>query len=365
MNNDNLTITKIDEDDLSKSTRGIIINDNSHHPLIAQLEERILQAENEKQELLELLTPKINKGMKRKNVNLTTSQCKELDEVITSLVSKYKTEYIFCFSCLNDAKTTTSCFAGDVKVSDTHYFLLMITTDITRIEHEVQDYVNGFFEKGTITIVVHGLETVTNAIEQGSRFFTAVCRDGMQLYSASGLRLNVEYPDLNPATTFTKAQKHFYHRFGMAWGFQESASTSHDNGMYNNCMFELHQSVEQACIAVIRVYMAYRSDMHNLARLLNLCKCFSDGQIDLFPRRTEEDKRLFQILVRSYSDARYKDEYQVFDHDAEELCTRVQEFCELIKKLCKEKLTEYRQEAEEAGKEIEEYLPIYPEYLFA
>ena len=302
--------------------------------------------------------------MERKIVSLTASQCRELEEVITSLVSKFKTEYIFCFSCLNDAKTTTSCFAGDINQSDTHYFLLMITTEITRIEHEVQDYVNTIFEKGTITIVVHGMETVINAIAQGSRFFASVCRDGMQLYSASGLRLNIEYPNLNPATTFTKAQKHFYHRFGMAWGFQESASTSHDNSMYNNCLFELHQSVEQACIAVIRVYMAYRSDMHNLGRLLNLCKCFSDGQIELFPRRTEEDKRLFQILVKSYSDARYKDDYQVSDSDAEDLCTRVLEFCELIKRLCNEKLAEYRQQAEEAGREIEESLPIYPEYLF-
>lgn len=302
--------------------------------------------------------------MERKNISLSASQYKELDEVIIPLVNKYKTEYIYCFSCLNEAKTITSCFAADIKVSDTHYFLLMITTEITRIEHEVQDYVNRIFEKGAITIVVHGLEIVINAIQKGSRFFTSVCRDGIQLYAGSGLRLNVAYPDLDPAVTFSKARKHFDHRFGMAWGFQESACTSLDNNMYNNCMFELHQSVEQACIAVIRVYMAYRSEMHNLARLLNLCKCFSDGQIELFPKRTEEDERLFQILAKSYSDARYKDEYKVYDEDATELCIRVQEFCELIKRLCKERLADYRREAEEAGKEIEEYLSIYPECLF-
>jgi hypothetical protein len=127
----------------------------------------------------------------------------------------------------------------------------MITTDITRIEHEVQDYVNNFFEKATITIVVHGMETVTNAIAQGSRFFTAVCRDGMQLYSANGLRLNIDYPNLNPATTFSKAQKHYYHRFGMALGFLESAGVCYDNGFYSNCMFELHQAVVNNEIANI------------------------------------------------------------------------------------------------------------------
>ena len=71
--------------------------------------------------------------MENKTVKLSNLQCKELEEVITSLVAKYKTDYIFCFSCLNDAKTTTGCFADAIIVSDTHYFLLMITTEITCI----------------------------------------------------------------------------------------------------------------------------------------------------------------------------------------------------------------------------------------
>jgi HEPN domain-containing protein len=303
--------------------------------------------------------------MESKTVKLSTVQCRELEEIITTLVAKYKTEYIICFGCLNDSRSATSCFAEDIQLSDTHYFLLMITTGITRIEHKVQDYVNSFFEKGTITIVVYGMETITNAIAQGSRFFTTVCRDGMQLYAASGLRLNMDFPDLNPATTFSKAQKHFYHRFGMASGFLESASNSYDNRYYTNCMFELHQAVEQACIAVIRVFMAYRSEMHNLTRLINLCRCFSDGPIDLFPRRTEEDKRLFQLLLKSYSDTRYKDEYEIFDHDAEKLWTQVDDFLKLIKVLCNKRLAAYRREAEEAGMRIEDYAPLLPASLFA
>jgi len=303
--------------------------------------------------------------MESKTVKLSNSQCKELDEVITSLVEKYKTEYIFCFGCLNDTKTANSCFVEEVKQSNTHYFLLMITMEITRIEHEVQDYVNRFFETANITIVVHGLDTVTNAILQGSRFFSAACRYGLQLYSASGLRLNVDYPNLNPATTFSKAQKHFFHRFGMASGFLESANNSYDSGFYSNCMFELHQSVEQACIAVIRVYMAYRADLHNLARLLSLCQCFSNEPSELFPRKTDEDQRLFQLLLKSYSDTRYKDEYKIVDHDADKLCTKVREFLELIKKLCNKKLQEHRQAAEEAGKDIEDYFPLLPASLFS
>lgn len=280
--------------------------------------------------------------MERKNINLSSLQYKELEEIVTLLTGQYKTEYIICFGYLNDVKATSSCFIEDVSQNNTHYFLLMITTEVTRIEHEVQDYVNKHFDKVGITMIVHGLETVTNAINQGSRFFTTVCRDGMQLYTANGLRLNMEYPYLNPATTQAKAEKHYYHRYCMALGFMEAASECFEKEYYNNTIFMLHQAVEQACIAMIRVFMAYRSDIHNLSRLLNLCHCFSGEPAALFPRKTTEDQRLFQLLLKSYTDARYRDEYKVTSQDAGMLCTQVRALIELTEELCIDRINELR-----------------------
>ena len=283
--------------------------------------------------------------MNRQNLNLTTPQYNKLVEVINSLVTKYNVEYIYCFGCLNDVRSAASCFTPDVTIADTHYFLLMLTTDITRIEHSVQDHVTGAFPQMNITILVHGIETVTNEIKQGNRFFNAVCRDGLQMYSFNGLRLNVDFPNLNPSTTFSRAQKHYAHREGLALGFLQSANTCLEHGYYNNCVFQLHQAIEQACIMVIRIYMGYRSDMHNLARLINLCRCFSDEPFELFPRKTAEEKRQFQILIRSYSETRYKDEYQIDRADADKLFTQVVEFLNLIKTLCNNRLEQYRNEA--------------------
>jgi hypothetical protein len=81
------------------------------------------------------------------------------------------------------------------------------------------------------------------------------CHYGMQLYSADGLRLNLEYIDLNPATTFSQAQKYYYDRFGMALGFFEAANTCYENGFYKNCLFLLNHAVEEACKSTIRVYV--------------------------------------------------------------------------------------------------------------
>jgi uncharacterized protein len=285
--------------------------------------------------------------MEQQNYFLSAHHFKEIGQIITALVEHYKPMYIICFGCLNDLKTANSCFIGLSQEEETHYFLLMVTTEVTRIEHDVQSYVNSHFNGVKITIIVHGLEIVSNAIAQGSRFFITTCKTGLLLYSANGLRLDFDYPNLNPATTLAKAEKHYRHRYNMAVGFVEAAGECLDKEFYNNTVFMLHQAVEQACIAMVRVFIAYRSDMHNLIRLLHLCRCFSDEPLEVFPLKTDADRNLFQLLLKSYSDARYRDEYNISAEDAGLLWTRVKALVELAGALCTGKINEYRKTAEE------------------
>jgi HEPN domain-containing protein len=169
----------------------------------------------------------------------------------------------------------------------------------------------------------------------------------------------MDFPNMNSATTLAKAEKHNHHRHSMALGFLEAANECFGKDYDNNCVFMLHQAIEQACIAIIRVFMAYRSDMHNISRLINLCLCFTDEPAALFPRKTEEDQRLFQLLQKSYSDACYKDDYVVDDNDADMLCTQVHKFIELTQKLCSDRIIEYRLAAEEAAVKPADYLPAH------
>ncbi|GAC1564330.1 MAG: hypothetical protein NVS3B13_40590 [Mucilaginibacter sp.] len=53
INSDNQRGDKMSEGDLSNLTPCIVINDNNDHPLIAQLEARILQSELEVKKLLD------------------------------------------------------------------------------------------------------------------------------------------------------------------------------------------------------------------------------------------------------------------------------------------------------------------------
>jgi HEPN domain-containing protein len=270
----------------------------------------------------------------------------ELRDLVKRITDHYKTEQIICFGSVKEAKSIHSCFMEDSDKENLHYFLLMITTETTRIEHQVQDFVNGIIQDASVTILAHGMETVANALKQGSRFFTTVCRDGFYLYSSNGPNLLMGCPPLNPITTHLKAEKHYHHRYGMALGFMEAADNCFEKGYFNNTVFMLHQAVEQSCIAMIRVFMAYRSDIHNLSRLLKLCLCFSSEPQNVFSTNTAEEQRLFRLLEKSYSDARYRDGYKVDDTDAKMLLAKVSAFIELTERLCLERLSEYRQLSE-------------------
>ncbi|WP_315816124.1 HEPN domain-containing protein [Paraflavitalea speifideaquila] len=85
----------------------------------------------------------------------------------------------------------------------------------------------------------------------------------------------------------------------------------------------LHQSVQHICMALFRIMMGYRSNTHNLIRLLLLTGCFSPRLLRVFPGSTKEETELFDYLQEAYAGARYKEEYSVPADKATILVRRV------------------------------------------
>ncbi|QJD97178.1 HEPN domain-containing protein [Mucilaginibacter robiniae] len=281
-------------------------------------------------------------------ITLPASHYRTLEKVVTALVEKFDTQYIICFGCAEQRKVMTSCFIPPSDQSYARYYLLMITTQTQRMEHQVQDFADSHFPDCHLTLAVHGLESVTKAVNQGSRFFATACQYGMQLYSRSGLRLDLSYHHINPLTTLARAETKYHHHYGLALGFREAAACSFESQHYGICVFMLHQAVEHACNALIRVFTGYRTEMHNLSRLMDHCLIFSDQPDYALPRKTKEDLRLFKLLRDSYSDARYDDKYVVSAADVEILLNRVRELLEVTEELSLQRLVLYGKEAEEA-----------------
>lgn len=269
---------------------------------------------------------------------------------VKELAERFKPLHILKFGEISSLKKSYSSFLPQQLCDDFHYYLLMVIEGTTRIEHGVQDYVNTHFKDGKITILVHSQESAQTAIAANNRFFITVYNHSIQLYSHDGtLSLFPEYV-LDKQISLEKARKHFYHRIPMAQGFLDGAGECFSNEKFNVCVFMLHQVVEQSCIAMIRVFMAYRSDMHHLGRLLDICACFSEKPRELL-LGTVDSRRLFEKLMNSYGQARYKDNFNVDTADADTLYSMVHHFLELAKELCEKKIKLLTDECEVAETE--------------
>lgn len=270
---------------------------------------------------------------------------KQFSDLVADLVLRFQPLKIICFGKQNICSERTGCFGAELESSN-HYCLLMITEAKRRIDYEVQDYCNNHFREGWITLLCHSAEAVSEATGSNSRFFINVLQNGELIYSANGMTHNQSLPEFIPTQTVNKAVKHWEHRMPLADGFVEGAAVFLGKGHYNLSVFMLHQAVEQGCSLLVRVVMGYRADFHNIHRLLSLCTCFSKEPFKLFITGTEHDARLFDILIKSYSQSRYSSSFLVDETDARLLFMRVHQFIELIKKLCLAKMSELQHDVE-------------------
>lgn len=258
-------------------------------------------------------------------------------EFIHRLAQKFEPLQIFSFSQNSSTHNSQGCFNDNQGCFRCDYCLLVVTETATRVDYEMQDFANSYYQHGTITVISHGRQSVIDAVQQNSRFFISVLTYGKLLYSKDGLLDNDPIAAFIPTKGAIKAIRHYEHRIPLADGFLMCASECLEKEKFGICAFMLHQAVEQACICLVRVHIAYRSEFHNLYRLLRLCQCFSERPFQLF-LSTPEDERLFDVMAKSYSGSRYKDDFTVSRQDAERLYQRVASFLLLAKEMCNEKI---------------------------
>jgi len=252
--------------------------------------------------------------------------------VIELLIRRFCPIQIHCFAEYTTSYTIRTCFGETVDNCKQDYFLLIVTEESVRIEHEIQDFINAHFKQGVITVLAHGRKAVLDALEAGSRFFTNIYQRGTLLYSSDVIMATDG--SILDRDSFLIDASHLDRRLLLIEGFLSGARECLRNLQYNACLFMLHQVVEQCCLALIRTHLDYRSGSHNLQRLLQLCCCFSTEPIKVFLAGTKEDERLFNILARSYSETRYSDGFLANKDDVHLLYHRIELFSALTKNMC-------------------------------
>ncbi|OYY99713.1 MAG: hypothetical protein B7Y37_13365 [Sphingobacteriia bacterium 28-36-52] len=100
---------------------------------------------------------------------------------------------------------------------------------------------------------------------------------------------------------------------------------------YKLSMFMLHQATEQALSTLVKTGMGYYCCSHNIERLLRYASWVSYSVGELFPLKTEIDKKRFKLMQRAYIDSRYKADFTVDYRDLVIFSEKVYDLLKLLK----------------------------------
>jgi len=189
-------------------------------------------------------------------------------------------------------------------------------------------------------IIFHDIKLLNKKLEEGHYFFTDIIKEGTTLYNSDKYQLATP-KELSPASRAYKAQTYFDSWFKDSSDFLDSAIEDLKKSKHKISIFLLHQSVERFFTTVLLVFTDYKPKTHDLEDL-NRQAGYADIRFKtVFPNQTDEEKRLFTLLVKAYIDSRYKMGYTIAPEDLQWLATRVQKLKELTEELCKEQIERY------------------------
>jgi HEPN domain-containing protein len=262
------------------------------------------------------------------------AQRRQLAHLVTCIIQAVAPEHILCFGTRLVSRHQWGCFmAGCTMPQQTtaeYDLLVTISTCDKRQEHEVVQMCEQQGEQFGIkvNIIVYRSEAVRAALEKGSYFFHTIYRNGSILYTHTSLPLHELFPGELPLSAITRPT--WEKESGRAMQFYHAARHCLDKGWTELGTFLLHQSAQHTCMALFKSIMGYRSNTHNLIRLLSLTNSISPALTNIFPANTPEEKALLHYLHEAYSGARYHEHYMV---PADQAAILVERTKQLIKQL--------------------------------
>ncbi len=285
--------------------------------------------------------------MKTTLTHLPEDKQQEIQNITESIVTLVKPEMVILFGSYSRGNWVEEVY----KENGTTYEYKS-DFDILVVTEKPQDIPTGFGKKvrrrikkaehlqTTPHIIFHDIQFLNKELEEGHYFFADIIKEGTLLYNSGKYELAVP-KILTPYNRAQKAKVYFNEWFKDANGFYRFFEVGFQEGNYKGAIFVLHQAAERFFMTTILVFTDYKPKTHDLENL-NRQVGYADSRYKtVFPNQTEEEKRLFDILVKAYIDSRYKLGYSISPDDLQWLAKRVQKLKELTEEICREKIESY------------------------
>lgn len=231
------------------------------------------------------------------------------------------------------------------------YDLLVVTSDaeVREVGHLLDIVDDKYYKRPDnqvpIQFINDNIDKLNSDLSEGRYFYTDIQKQGIMLYDSGNYKLEparkLDFEEIRQ-----QAQEYFEEKFETANDFLRSAMYDKKDEKYKICSFHLHQTCENYFYALRLVHTLKNSKQHNLSKLLGATRKYSPELCEIFPRKTKEEKRLFDLLRLAYVEARYNKKFVVTKEDVDALFPKVEKLREITERVCKSRIEAYRQMSE-------------------
>jgi hypothetical protein len=257
---------------------------------------------------------------------------KLITRIITNAVS---TSAVYCFGQRTISKSEVSKIFNDNHVDfvSTHYYMFLIAKDFQadvpgNIAYSVKAQTGG---RCTVTVVMHSKKSLNQKSGDQQHFFYQIMQRGTLLFQETSTPPFLPFEEV-PVRNIKSAKMYLQQR-DRTKQFLMEAEAMDSSGATKIHVYLMHLVIEQTCLGLIRLFLGYMPNHHNLSFLFELCEYFTPLTAELFPRQTQKDKELLKVLSGHTTSLRYGFVDDVPSHDYEVLNNRYYEFVERADKL--------------------------------
>lgn len=194
------------------------------------------------------------------------------------------------------------------------------------------------------SILIDSLDFVNEKLDEGRYFYADIRREGIMLYDSQNSTLHpVGKPNTAKLKQMAKEDlSNWMEKAKIALeDYQNNFDKGVKSGAYSNkAAFHLHQVAESLFTAIQLVFTGYRPKTHDLQKLLSYSVKCEPTLKEIFPFKTNEEKRLFELLRKAYIDARYRKDYKITQKELDYLAQRLKVLQEKIKTVCEKRIEE-------------------------
>lgn len=213
---------------------------------------------------------------------------------------------LYCFGIHHKNKMYSNALSNEVIAKQhTHYYMLVYSMDnkanaVADLSDIIRKKSKGQY---TVTLFIHLATTVRQLTPEKSYFFYHAMNKGINLYEHERVPPCISFKE-EPQRNVAYIKAYWRNRNRVSEVFLESQGMV--DGMDTEPIQEamMQVAMENIALALIDTFLGYRPIHFHLGYLFDICNLFCSLARDIFPRNTEEEIKLFELLSKHISKLR-------------------------------------------------------------